>query len=194
MKFLLLLFSLFPVFSHAQNTLVILGDSLTEGYGIAKESTFSQLLEKEMPGWKVVNAGISGSTSASGPKRVEWILKAKPRAVLVALGGNDGLRGLDTASMKKNLALTIQAAKKSGAKVLLAGILAPPNYGKEYTSRFAAVFPSLAKEEKIPLYPFLLEGVAGDSKLNLPDGIHPNEKGHKEMAARLLPFLKAELP
>ncbi len=173
--------------------LTILGDSVTEGYGVAKEAAYPALLEKELKGWKVTNAGISGSTSASAPGRMKWALKARPAAILLVLGGNDGLRALKVAELKKNLGEAITLAKAEKVKILLAGYQAPPNYGAEYTKSFEAAFFALAKENKIPLYPFILEGVAGDSKLNLPDGIHPNVEGHKILAGKLLPFLKKEL-
>jgi len=180
--------------AFAEKTLIILGDSVTEGYGVAKESSYPALLEKELKGWKVTNAGISGSTSASAPSRMKWALKAKPDAILLALGGNDGLRALKVSEMKKNLGDAIKLAGKQGVKVLLAGYKAPPNYGNEYTFGFARVFTQLAKENKAPLYTFILDGVAGDSKLNLADGIHPNIAGHKVIAEKLLPFLRKELP
>jgi len=193
MKLYLLIF-LLPLWALADSTLVILGDSLSEGYGVEKENAYPTLLEKKLKGWKIVNSSISGSTSASGPGRVAWVLKSKPRAVLVALGGNDGLRGLEPKEMKKNILATIANIKKSGAKILLAGMMAAPNLGKDYTSRFSAVFKEIAREEKIPLYPFLLEGVAGVPKLNQPDGIHPNKEGHKILAEKIYPFLQEELP
>lgn len=177
----------------AEKQLTILGDSVTEGYGIAKTDAYPSLLEKELKGWKVVNSGISGSTSASAPGRMKWALKAKPSAVLLALGGNDGLRALSVKEMKKNLAEAIDLAQKAEVQVLLAGYEAPPNYGGSYTRSFREVFRELAKEKKVPLYPFILEGVAGESKLNLADGIHPNVEGHKKIAGKILPFLKKEL-
>lgn len=185
----------FAPFALAQKTLVIIGDSVTEGYGIGKESAYPYLLEKELPGWKVTNSGISGSTSASAPGRVKWALKSKPDAILLVLGGNDGLRGLKVQEMKKNLSEAIQLAKSGkNVKVLLAGYQAPPNYGSAYTKSFSAVFPELAKEHSVPLFPFILEGVAGNPGLNIADGIHPNEKGQKLILKNLLPFLKKELP
>jgi acyl-CoA thioesterase-1 len=193
MKTLLFAIWLIPSLALAQKTLIILGDSLSEGYGVSKEEAYPSLLEKKLPGWKVVNASISGSTSASGPGRVEWALKSKPSVVLVALGGNDGLRGLEPKEMKVNIQKTISAIEKAKVKVLLAGMMAAPNYGKDYTTRFWAVFSTLAKENQIPLYPFLLEGIAGNPKLNQPDGIHPNKEGHALLAKKILPFLSKEL-
>jgi len=173
---------------------VIIGDSITEGYGVPAESTYGRLVAKELKGWKLVISGISGSTSASMPGRVKWALKSKPTAMLLALGGNDGLRGLKPEDMKKNYLESVDLAQKEKVKVLVAGMKAPPNYGKAYTDKFAAVFPDLAKEKKVSLFPFLLEGVAGVAKLNLPDGIHPNEAGHKVIAEKILSFLRKELP
>ncbi len=181
-------------FANPPKNLIIIGDSISEGYGVAKESSYPELIEKSLKNWKVTNSSVSGSTSASASTRVAWALKSKPQAILLALGANDGLRGLDSKEMEKNLSTAIDLAQKAGVKVLLAGMLAPPNYGKEYTTRFAAVFPHLAKKKKIPLYPFLLEGVAGKAKFNLPDGIHPNEAGQKKIKDALLPFLMKELP
>lgn len=191
--YLFLTLLLLPALAFAENTLTVIGDSVTEGYGVAKESTYVALVEKELKGWKVTNAGISGSTSASAPGRMKWALKAKPTAVLLALGGNDGLRALKAAELKKNLSEAIELAKKAGVKVLLAGYEAPPNYGSAYTKTFRDTYTELAKEQKVPLYPFILEGVAGDPKLNLADGIHPNVEGHKVLAKKILPFLQKEL-
>lgn len=174
-----------------ENKLVILGDSLTEGYGVAKNDAFPALLEKKIlewqkakkgASWKVINAGISGSTSASGMARLQWQLKAKPNVLIIALGANDGLRGQPVANLKKNLSAMIELAKKNDIKVALAGMMVPPNYGKKYGEEFRQVFHELARDHKIKLIPFLLEKVAGEKDLNLPDGIHPNEKGHAILA------------
>lgn len=181
-------------YAQSNKTLVVIGDSLTEGYGLSKDSAFPKLLENSLKDWKVVNAGISGSTSASALSRVKWTLKSKPKVILIALGANDGLRGLSVKELKKNLAAAIDEIKKTNTKVLLAGMQAPPNYGKKYTQDFSAVYPSLSKEKNVPLYPFLLDGVAGNAKLNLTDGIHPNEEGHKIILEKILPFIKKELP
>lgn len=196
-KLLLLLCLLLPLSSQAAKTLVILGDSLTEGYGVQKEKAFPALLEKKLQeaklGWKVNNAGVSGSTSASAASRTDWILKSKPDAILLALGANDGLRGLSTESMEKNLRQAISKMKAAKVKVFLAGMQMPPNFGAEYTKKYREVFPKIAKEEKIDLLPFLLEKVGGESKLNLADRIHPNEEGHKIIAETVFQFLKGKL-
>lgn len=181
----------------SDSTLVIIGDSLTEGYGIAKDQAYPALLEKKLQAaglkWKIQNSGVSGSTSASGPKRIQWALKGKPQAVMLALGANDGLRGLSVQQLEDNLKKSIELVKKEKIKIYLAGILMPPNYGKDYAEKFAKVFPKVAKDTGTPLLPFLLEGVAANPKLNLPDGIHPNEEGHKIMAETVFQFLKDKL-
>lgn len=176
----------------------MLGDSLTEGYGVKKENAYPALVEKKLHAdgkteWKVVNAGISGSTSASALSRVKWVSKSQPKILFLALGANDGLRGLPNSSTKKNLQAAIHYAKEQGIKVFLAGMMMPPNYGKEYTKSFEKIFPELAKAENIPLLPFLLQDVGGISKLNQTDGIHPNEAGHKIIATHVYDFLKDKL-
>jgi len=179
---------------------LLLGDSLTEGYGVAEDATYAanMALALEAMGRSDVtlrNAGIGGSTSASGLARLRWHLREKPQpsVLVLALGANDGLRGGDTEELKKNLRAVIKLARKNGMRVLLAGMKVPPNYGRDYADRFEAVYPELAREEKIPLIPFLLEGFAADPALNLPDGIHPNEKGYRIVARtvfkHLLPLL-----
>lgn len=191
-----------PVQSYSQRKLVILGDSLTEGLGVSQSSAFPAIVQKKIDekklNWKVISAGSSGSTSASGPGRIKWIInpknKERPDLILVLLGSNDGLRGLKPEDTKKNLKRTIELAEKENIKVVLGQMQMPPNYGKDYTEKFAKIFSDISKENKIPLASFLLEGVAGDPKLNLPDGIHPNEKGHIKVAENIFramePYLK----
>lgn len=177
--------------------LVLIGDSLTEGYGVAKESTYGTLLEEKIKQsgkkWLVITSGISGSTSASAPPRMRWVLKSKPDVVLIALGANDALRGLKITETKKNIAEAIDIASSEKIKVILAGVLAPPNYGKDYTKNFAQIYKDLAKEKNVKLIPFLLEGVAGVKELNLADGIHPNEAGHKIIAETVFQAIKGDL-
>ena len=143
----------------------------------------------------MVNAGVSGDTSAGGLRRLEWSLQGNPRVLVVALGGNDGLRGLPPDELKKNLAAIIEAGQRAGLQVILAGMEAPPNNGPDYTARFRRVYPELAKTYDIPLIPFLLEGVAGDPALNQADGIHPNPEGARRVAdtvwSALEPVLKS---
>ena len=175
-------------------TVVCLGDSLTEGYGVAPERSYPSLLQERLrdaghSGARVVNAGISGSTSASAVSRLRWQLKARPDFVILALGANDGLRGLDLAETEKNLADAITLAQAEGVQVVLAGMQIPPNYGRDYTDRFAALFPVLARRFEIPLIPFLLEGVAAQPGLNLADGIHPNARGYERVVLNVLEVL-----
>ncbi len=166
--------------------IVILGDSLAEGYGVSREAAFpalvQELAKKAGKNWQVVNAGISGSTTASAPSRMNWQLKQKPDLIVLALGANDGLRGVPVATAEANLAAALTAAQTAKTRCLLVGMKMPPNYGTSYTKDFAAMYTRLAKRFKIPLLPFLLEGVAGRATLNLADGIHPNEKGHVLLA------------
>lgn len=173
---------------------VIIGDSLTEGYGVPKERAFPFLVEEKFASQdkpvEIINSGISGSTSASAPERVKWALQSKPDMIVLALGGNDGLRGLSPSVMKKNLNKAIDLAQQADVKVILFGMLMPPNFGKKYQEEYEKVFTSLAEEEDIPLLPFLLKDVGGIRDLNQADGVHPNEKGHKIMAETVFQFLK----
>jgi len=174
--------------------ILALGDSLTEGYNVPDEQAYPAQLQRLLhaKGRKdvtLINAGISGSTSASAVSRLQWQLKTKPHILILALGANDILRGLDPAATRKNLAATIELAQKNNIKVLLAGMKAPPNYGDAYAQNVEGIFMSLAKQYGTLLLPFLLEGVAGNAKLNLPDGIHPNTEGYKHVAQLLLPYI-----
>lgn len=180
--------------------IVALGDSLTEGYGVAASEAYPVLLQdrlRETTGNKditVVNAGISGSTSASAAGRLKWLLKTPTDLVILALGANDGLRGIKALETKKNLASAIELAKREKVLLVLAGMKVPPNYGKEYANEFEKTFADLAKQFQIPLIPFLLEGVGGEPTLNQADGIHPNAKGQKIVAKTVydvvLPLVK----
>lgn len=177
-----------------ETVILMLGDSLTEGTGIDPDQAYPALVERQLrqEGYrvKVINAGIGGSTTASAPARLRWHLKAKPQVLLLALGPNDGMRGQPLAQSKALLAKTIEMAQTAKLKVVLAGMQIPPNYGKVYTQQFAAMYPALAEQYKIPLVPFLLQGVAANPKLNIADGIHPNEAGHKILARNVLPHLR----
>lgn len=179
--------------------ILCLGDSLTEGYMLSPDEAWPALVEKDLKakGYsvKLINAGTSGSTAASGPARLKWHLrdKQRPDIMILALGANDGLRGLDLASTKKNLSTTIKEAKAAGIAVLLAGMRIPPNYGDTYTEAFQKLFVELASEEKIPLIPFLLAGVGGEPSLNLADGIHPNSQGYKIIAKTVIEHLEPML-
>lgn len=178
----------------AERVVVALGDSLTAGQGVARDEAYPALLEARLRGegypYRVVNAGVSGDTSAGGLRRVEWVLRTKPEIVIVALGANDGLRGLPVDALRDNLEAIVTRVRASGARVLLAGMRVPPNYGDDYARAFAAVFPAVAKRTGIPLAPFLLDGVAGEARLNQPDGIHPTPEGQRVMAERLWPHLR----
>ncbi len=193
----LLLVLLISFSTLAGSKVLFLGDSLTAGYGIDPEKAYPNLvrdiLKKEGIEITVMNASISGSTSASAMSRLKWSLRGKPDVMLLALGANDGLRGIKLTSTKENLKEAIKLAKSKGVKVILAGMQIPPNYGPEYTREFKQMFPDLKKEEGITLLPFLLKGVAGDRKLNIDDGIHPNEEGHKVIAKTVAPFIKEAL-
>ncbi|MBX3040823.1 MAG: arylesterase [Bdellovibrionaceae bacterium] len=178
--------------------LIVLGDSLTEGYGVSRETAFPAVLEKRIheggkKDWSVVNAGVSGSTTASAVSRMKWVFRTKPDMVILCLGANDGLRGLKVAESKKNLDEAIRYAKSQNVPVILGGLYMPPNYGKEYTSEFHKMYEDLAKEHKVAFIPFLLEGVGGKSQYNLADGIHPNEKGHEIIAKTVYDAIKGKL-
>ena len=196
--FLFLLIFTFSSFSFAQKKLVVLGDSLTEGYGVAKEAAFPAVLEKKLheagkKEWTVINAGVSGSTTASGVSRMKWVFKSKPDAVILALGANDGLRGLKIEDSEKHLAQAIEYAQGQKVKVILGGLYMPPNYGKAYTDQFKKMYETLAKKYKVTFIPFILDKVAGNPKYNLADGIHPNEEGHKIIADNVFTALKGAL-
>lgn len=169
--------------SEALPVILAFGDSLTAGYGLPEEQTYPVLLQKrlEQEGYRyrVVNAGVSGDTTAGGLRRLEWSLAGNVQLVILALGGNDGLRGQPPREMKKNLAGMIELAQARGAKVILAGMEAPPNLGPDYTREFRQVYRDLAREYRTPLIPFLLDGIGGRPEFNQPDGIHPNADGEK---------------
>jgi acyl-CoA thioesterase I len=178
----------------AERVVVALGDSLTAGQGVARDEAYPALLEARLRdegyAYRVVNAGVSGDTSAGGLRRVEWVLRTKPDVVIVALGANDGLRGLPVDALRDNLQAIVTRLRAAGARVLLAGMRVPPNYGDDYARAFAAVFPAVARRTGVPLAPFLLDGVAGEARLNQPDGIHPTPDGQRMMAERLWPHLR----
>ena len=178
----------------AERVIVVLGDSLTAGLGVAREEAYPALLEarlrREGYDYRVVNAGVSGDTSAGGLRRVDWVLRARPDIVIVALGANDGLRGLPVDALRDNLERIVRRVRAAGARVLLAGMRVPPNYGDEYARDFAAVFPQVARRTGVPLAPFLLDGVAGEARLNQADGIHPTAEGQRLVASRLWSHLR----
>ena len=181
----------------ATDTIVFIGDSLTEGYQLPKEMSYPSLIEEKLKkqnlDYKVINGGVSGSTSASGMSRLNWFLKSKPEIIVLALGANDGLRGLSVEKMKANLEAVIKKAKEQKVKVLLAGMQIPSNYGAEYTKKFKSAFKELADKYDLNLIPFLLKDVAGKKELNLADGIHPNQKGYEIIANTVFIHLRPML-
>jgi acyl-CoA thioesterase-1 len=172
---------------------VFLGDSLTAGYGLGGEQAYPALVEKRLEEEgipiKVLNAGVSGDTTAGGLARLDWLLSQKPDVVVVGLGGNDGLRGLPLEQAEHNLREIVRRAKAAGARVLLLGMQIPPNYGPEYAQGFSGMYPRLAKEMDVPLVPFLLEGVGGVAGLNQADGIHPTAEGQEKVADLVTPYV-----
>jgi len=165
---------------------VALGDSLTAGLGLSPEAAYPALLQQRIDEaglkYEVVNAGVSGDTSAGGLSRLDWSLDGDVRVLIVALGGNDALRGLPVEELRRNLSTIIERAQARHIKILLAGMEAPPNFGQSYTVSFHKVYAELAKEYKVTFVPFLLEGVAGIESLNQRDGIHPTAEGARIVA------------
>lgn len=176
-------------------SILIIGDSLTAGYGVGEEEAFPALLGRRLTaaGYdvEVVNAGVSGDTTAGGLHRLDWLLRQEPDILVVGLGGNDGLRGLPLGVTEMNLRDIVRRGRDAGADILLLGMLMPPNYGPEYTDGFAAVYPRVASEEGVELVPFLLAGVGGRPELNQPDGIHPTAAGHEIVADNVFEKLRA---
>ena len=180
------------------STLVFFGDSLTAGYGLADPAAeaFPALIQKKIDAahlnWRVVNAGLSGETSSGGARRVEWILRQPVDAFVLALGGNDGLRGIEPAVTRANLQRIIDRVreKNPATKIILAGMQMPPNLGLDYTRDFAEIYPALAEKNHAALVPFLLEGIGGDPNLNQHDLIHPTAEGHVLVAENVWKILR----
>jgi acyl-CoA thioesterase I len=176
---------------------VFLGDSLTAGLGLDEDQAYPALLDKALQQEglpvHVVNAGVSGDTTAGGLSRLSWLLKQHPDVIVVALGGNDGLRGLPVEEADHNLREIVRRSQAAGARVLLLGLQMPPNYGPEYTARFAEIYPKIAKDLNVPLVPFMLAGVGGIQGLNQADGIHPTARGQEIVAKNVLPSLEKVL-
>ncbi len=173
--------------------LMVLGDSLTAGYGLPQEHAFPVKLEAALRKMgadvEVINAGVSGDTTAGGRARLDWALADRPTHVIVELGANDALRGVDPATTRENLDAIVARLKKEGIRVMLAGMYAPPNWGKDYEKSFRSIYPDLARKHGVALYPFFLDGVAAEPKLNQPDGIHPNEAGVAVLVDRMGPVV-----
>jgi acyl-CoA thioesterase-1 len=176
---------------------VYLGDSLAAGLGLGEEEAFPALVEgmlrQEGLVIRTVNAGVSGDTTAGGLSRLDWLLDQSPDVVVVELGANDGLRGLEPEMTEDNLRRIVRQSRAAGARVLLVGMKVPPNYGGDYAGRFEEVYPRLASELGVALMPFLLQDVAGDPTLNFGDGIHPNAIGQQRIAANIVPYLRGIL-
>ncbi len=172
--------------SEQNHHILILGDSLSSGLGVEPEQAYPYLVLEKFKendiNIKITNGSISGSTTAGSLARLKWFHRIRPDVMILALGANDGMRGLSTEEMFQNLESCILYAKEKNITIILAGMKIPPNYGEEYTQRFEQVYSDLAKKHTLALIPFLLEGVAGESSLNQADGIHPNAEGHKIMA------------
>ena len=182
--------------------ILILGDSLTEGYGVMESEAYPFILEKMLNldsersskrDFQVINGGISGATTSGGVSRINWLLQSNPDFLILALGGNDGLRGIPIEKIKENLVKVVVAAQSNNIPILLAGMKIPPNYGIEYSESFTNLYSQISKEYNISMIPFLLQGVGGDPSMNLPDRIHPNPKGHEIIAKTVHQYLIQEL-
>ena len=174
--------------------IVAFGDSLTAGLGVSRDEAYPAQLERRLEELglhgPVINAGVSGDTTAGGLRRVPWVLSSKPKIVILELGANDGLRGLSLEQTKDNLSRIIEQLQQARVTVILAGMKLPPNYGQDYNKAFEAIYPILAKQYRLYLIPFFLEGVAASSDLNQADGIHPTKEGYRIVAQQVLNVLK----
>lgn len=181
-------------FRPEEHILVAFGDSLTAGLGVTPEETYPARLQERLAlrgyRYRVVNAGVSGDTTAGGVRRVDWVLKSKPDIVIVELGANDGLRGLDLKETRANLTTIVQQFRAADVQVVLAGMKLPPNYGADYTKAFQSMYVELAKQQGVALVPFFLEGVAAKTGLNQADGIHPTGPGYALVVDGLWPILE----
>ena len=184
--------------AHAvERVIVAFGDSLTAGLGVTPEDSYPARLQARLRAegyaYRVVNAGASGDTTAGGLRRVDWALRNRPDIVIVALGANDALRGQDLASVRANLDAIVARFQKAGVRVLVAGMEVPPNYGARYAADFRRLFRDVALKRGAAFMPFLLDGVAGNSRLNQPDGIHPTAEGYRVVVEHLWPHLEPML-
>ncbi len=200
MKLLLVCWLLLTAAGAWARSIVFIGDSLTEGYGLETHEAYPAQLEKLLHAKgrieiKIINGGVSGSTTASAAQRVAWFMKAKPSPefIVLALGANDGLRGLSPQESQKNLLTAIRLARSAGAKVLLAEMKLPKNYGEAYRRDFEKMYTRVARSEQIPLLAFMLNGVGGIPKMNQADGIHPTAEGQKIVAQNMLKALEPHL-
>jgi acyl-CoA thioesterase I len=197
----LLVALLFAILAAAagERVILVLGDSITAGYGLDLSQAYPELLQQRIDsrGWrfKVINAGQSGDTSAGGLTRLDWLLKNRVDVLVLELGANDGLRGLPPETTRKNLQAIIDRTKKKypDARIVIAGMKIPPNMGRDYSDKFEAIYPAVARANKAALIPFILESVGGVRELNLPDGMHPTAKGHEIVAANVWKVLEPVL-
>ena len=199
MAVLLTAVAILPAAAAQETRLLVLGDSLTSGWGLAARDAFPAQLERALHAAgrgdvRVIASGVAGDTTAGGRARLAWSLADRPDAAIVELGANDGLRGIDPESTHDNLDAILVELKRRKIPVLLAGMYAPPNLGSEYGEAFNAVYPRLSGRHGVILYPFFLEGVAVEPGLNQPDGIHPNEDGVAVIVERILPYVMKVLP
>jgi len=187
-----------PLEARDDCRIVAFGDSLTAGLGVEAQEAYPAVLQRRLNALgiscQVVNAGISGETTAGGARRVEWLIRSQPSIVILELGANDGLRGLDLHQTEANLAQILDRLQAEGIRVILAGMRIPTNYGREYTRAFEAIYTQLAARYPVVFVPFFLEGVAADSRLNQADGIHPTARGYEIIVDHLLPYLMGLLP
>ncbi len=183
-------------FQEEEKVILFFGDSLTAGLGLAREQAFPALVEQRLKerglNYTVINAGVSGETSAGGNSRIDWVLKRPVDILVLELGANDGLRGLPLEQTRENLQAIIDKTrdKNPEVRIVIAGMMVPPNMGPDYSEKFSRIFPQLAENNDATLIPFLLNGVAGDKSLNQPDGIHPNQQGHKIVADNVMEALE----
>ena len=181
---------------ETKKTILFFGNSLTAGYGLDSEDAFPALVQQRIDSlgldYRVINGGLSGETTAGGLNRLDWFLEDEPYVFVLELGGNDGLRGIAISETRSNLEKIIEKVqtKYPSTKIILAGMQIPPNMGQEYTDEFRKIYPKVASEKNVTLIPFLLEGVAGDPELNLPDGIHPTEEGHEIVFGTVWPYIE----
>ena len=184
-------------YAYTEPVILAFGDSLTAGFGVDSKDSYparlQRLLKEKGYHYKVINAGVSGDTTAGGAARIDWVLQHKPEIVVLGLGANDGLRGLSISEMRKNLGQIIEVCLKNGARVLLAGMEITPNLGAEYSKDFRESFTLLAKQYKVPLIPFFLENVAARPELTRPDGVHPTAAGYAIVTQTVFKYLEPML-
>jgi len=182
-----------PKTPEYEGTIVAVGDSLTEGLGVAEEFAYPALLEKKLRSdgyhYRVINAGVSGETSSGTLARIKWILTLKPNIVILVIGANDGFRGIDPELIKTNILSLVRAFKERRVTVLLGGMQMGQNLGKEYVTAFEKIYPLVAREENAGLVPFFLTGVATNPNLNQPDGIHPTAEGYRVVVEHIFPYV-----